>query len=90
MAIIALGPALTGMGAMHPTEYCVQAVIGPNASVAWRITHHKFEQKRYPGADGKSKMPSYNDTMTIQQLIDIVAYMKHLTTGDDRTHAHQN
>src|SRR5574337_1996737 len=79
-----VGPALSGMGAMHPTEYFVETMIDPNASVAWRIKHHKDEQKGYLGADGKSKMPSYNDTMTVQQLIDLVAYLKSLTEGGHR------
>ncbi len=80
-----VGSVLSGMGAMHPAEYFAEVIIDPNASVAWRIKHHKTETKGYLGPDGKSKMPSYNDTMTIQQLIDIVAYMKSLTAG---AHAH--
>lgn len=76
-----VGSMLSGMGGMHPAEYFAEIMIDPNASVAWRIKHHKSEKKGYLGPDGKSKMPSYNDTMTIQQLIDIVAYMKSLTAG---------
>ncbi|MDE2320483.1 MAG: c-type cytochrome [candidate division NC10 bacterium] len=79
-----VGPALSGMGAMHPAEYFLETMIDPNASVAWRIKHHKDEKKGYLGADGKSKMPSYNETMTVQQLIDLVAYMKSLTEGGHR------
>lgn len=80
-----VGPALSGMGSMHPGEYFAETIIDPNASVAWRVTHHKTEEKGYLGADGTSKMPSYNETMTVQQLIDLVAYMKSLTAG-----AHQH
>ena len=80
-----VGSVLSGMGAMHTAEYFVEVMIDPNASVAWRINHHKSENKGYLGPDGKSKMPSYNDSMTIQQLIDVVAYMKSLTAG---AHAH--
>ncbi len=79
-----VGPALSGMGAMHSAEYFVETLIDPNASVAWRIKHHKAEQEGYLGADGTSKMPSYNDSMTVQQLIDLVAYMKSLTAGEHR------
>ncbi|MGB4781255.1 c-type cytochrome [Candidatus Methylomirabilis sp.] len=79
-----VGPALSGMGAMHSAEYFVETLIDPNASVAWRIKHHKAEDKGYLGADGTSKMPSYNDSMTVQQLIDVVAYMKSLTAGEHR------
>ena len=80
-----VGSVLSGMGAMHSPEYFAEVMIDPNASVAWRIKHHKSEAKGYLGPDGKSKMPSYNDSMTIQQLIDVVAYMKSLTAG---AHAH--
>jgi mono/diheme cytochrome c family protein len=79
-----VGPALSGMGAMHPAEYFAETIIDPNASVAWRIKHHKTETKGYLGADGKSKMPSYNETMTVQQLIDVVAYLKSLTADAHR------
>ena len=79
-----VGPALSGMGAMHPAEYFAETIIDPNASAAWRIKHHKDEDKGYLGADSTSKMPSYNDTMTIQQLIDVVAYMKSLIEGGHR------
>ncbi len=76
-----VGPALSGMGAMHPAEYFIETMIDPNASAAWRIKHHKDEDKGYLGVDGKSKMPSYNDSITVQQLIDLVAYLKSLTEG---------
>lgn len=66
---------------MHPAEYFAEVIIDPNASVSWRVKRHKAETKGYLGADGKSKMPSYNETMTVQQLIDVVAYMKSLTAG---------
>lgn len=79
-----VGSPLTGMGAMHPAEYFVETIIDPNASVAWRIKHHKAETKGYLGPDGTTKMPSYNDSMTVQQLIDLVAYMKSLTEGGHR------
>lgn len=79
-----VGPALSGMGAMHPAEYFAETIIDPNASATWRIKHHKDEDKGYLGADGTSKMPSYTDSMTVQQLIDLVAYLKSLTEGGHR------
>ena len=81
-----VGPALSGMGPMHPAEYFAEAIIDPNASAAWRIKHHKEEKKEYLGADGKSKMPSYNGAMTVQQLIDLVAYLKSLTSSAEHKH----
>ena len=81
-----VGPALSGMGPMHPAEYFAEAIIDPNASAAWRIKHHKEENKGYLGPDGKTKMPSYNGAMTIQQLVDLVAYLKSLTSPAGRRH----
>lgn len=81
-----VGPALSGMGSMHPAEYFAEAIINPNASAAWRIKFHKEEKKGYLGPDGKSKMPSYNGTMSIQQLIDLVAYLKSLTGPVEHKH----
>ncbi len=81
-----VGPALSGMGPMHPAEYFAEAIINPNASAAWRIKHHKEENKGYLGPDGKTKMPSYNGTMTVEQLIDLVAYLKSLTGPVEHKH----
>ena len=81
-----VGPALAGMGAMHPAEYFAEAIINPNASVGWRIKHHKEEKKGYLGTDGKSRMPSYNGAMSVQQLIDVVAYLKSLTAPPEHKH----
>ncbi|MBI2883920.1 MAG: c-type cytochrome [Candidatus Methylomirabilis oxyfera] len=83
-----VGPALSGMGAMHPAEYFAEVIIDPNATVAWRIKSHEAEKEGFLGPDGTSKMPSYNETMTVQQLIDVVVYMKSLTTGGEHTHQH--
>ena len=81
-----VGPALSGMGPMHPAEYFAEAIIDPNASAAWRIKHHKEEKKGYLGPDGNTKMPSYNAAMTVQQLVDLVAYLKSLTSGAEHMH----
>jgi len=35
--------------------------------------------KGYQAADGSSKMPSFNDSMTVQELIDLIAYLRALT-----------
>jgi len=36
----------------------------------------------YTGLDGLSKMPSYADSMTLKQLVDVVAYLKSLKGGE--------
>ncbi len=68
------GPALTGMGGHHPPEYFAESIINPNRVIVMG--------PGYTAPDGRSKMPSYADTMTLKQLIDVVAYLKSLTSGE--------
>ena len=65
-----VGPELAAMGPAHEAEYFVEAITNPNAVVE--------QGKGYEAADGSSKMPSYNDTLTVQELLDLVAYLKAL------------
>ncbi len=69
-----VGPDLTGMGAHHPAEYFAESVVNPNRVIVLGTG--------YTAQDGLSKMPSYADTMTLGQLVDIVAYLKSLTAGE--------
>src|SRR5215472_2596831 len=59
------GPELTGMGAHHPAEYFAESIIAPNnvllAGPGWI------------GPDGRSIMPSYADSLSVAQLLDLVA-----------------
>jgi mono/diheme cytochrome c family protein len=64
------GPELTGMGSHHPAEYFAESIINPNRVIV--------QGAGYTGSDGLSKMPGYGDTMTVQQLVDVVAYLKSL------------
>lgn len=64
----AVGPELSQMGPMHPLEYFTESTINPSAVAS----------KKYRGPDGKSKMPDFNADMTVQELIDISAYMASL------------
>ena len=63
-----LGPELSAMGPLHEPAYFVEAIVNPNAVVD--------RGRGYDAADGSSKMPSYNDSLTVQELIDLVAYLK--------------
>lgn len=65
-----IGPELSGMTPLHPVEYFAEAIINPSAAVE--------EGKGYRAADGKSKMPGYNDLVTVQEVIDLVTYLKSL------------
>lgn len=65
-----MGPDLTGMGAHHPAAYFAESIINPNAVIV--------TGKGYTGKDGLSRMPAYNHDLTIEQLIDLVAYLRSL------------
>ena len=62
------GPELSQMGPLHPLEYFAESVMNPSAVVA----------KQYRDANGKSTMPTYNDRMTVQELIDLASYLASL------------
>jgi mono/diheme cytochrome c family protein len=76
------GPDLTGMGSHHPAEYFAESIVNPNRVIV--------QGTGYTGADGLSKMPSYADTMTIGQLVDVVAYLKSLKDGAKHEGGHKS
>jgi hypothetical protein len=70
-----IGPELTGMGRIHPAEYIGESILFPNAVIV--------DEPGTTGPDGLSLMPSYADTLTLQQWLDLVAYLKGLTEGGE-------
>lgn len=65
-----VGPELSVMGPLHDAEYFAEAIINPNVVIQ--------KDRGYEAADGSSKMPSYGDLVTVQEVIDLVAYLKGL------------
>ncbi len=65
-----MGPELSQMGPLHEPEYFAEAILNPNVVIE--------KGKDYQGPDGSSKMPSFNDSMTVQEAIDLVAYLRGL------------
>src|SRR5207249_6558042 len=68
-----VGPDLTGMGGMHPAEYFAESILSPNAVI--------LDGPGYSSPDGTSIMPSYADSLSVTQLVDLVAFLKGLTGG---------
>lgn len=64
------GPELTGMGAYHPAEYFAESIMNPNSVIVIG--------PGYTGRDGLSIMPDYSRSLTVRELIDLVAYLKSL------------
>jgi len=69
------------MGGRHPTDYFLESLVNSNAVIV--------EGPGFTGPDGLSKMPDYRDSMTVAQLIDLVAYLKSLTGRDDHGGRHR-
>jgi mono/diheme cytochrome c family protein len=76
-----VGPELSQMAGLHPAEFFFESIVNPNA-----VIDHDAKEKGYTGADGKSKMPNYNDTLTMRQLADLTAYMTSLKGGGGHKH----
>jgi mono/diheme cytochrome c family protein len=66
----AIGPELSAMGPLHDADYFVESIVNPSGAVE--------AGKGYRAADGSSKMPSYNESMTVQELLDLVAFLRSL------------
>jgi hypothetical protein len=58
------------MGPLHPPEFLAESIINPSAVVEGG--------RGYAAADGSSKMPSYGESLTIQETIDLVAFLRQL------------
>ena len=66
-----VGPDLTGYFAL-PKEYLAESIIKAHTIVA---------APGYTVKEGKAAMGNYNHFMTIQEMIDIVAFLKHGLDG---------
>ena len=65
-----VGPELSAMGPLHDAEYFAEAIVNPGAVIE--------SGKGYAAPDGSSKMPSYNDSVTVQEVVDLVAFLRAL------------
>jgi len=66
----AIGPELSAMGGHHSAGFLAESIVNPNAFID--------KKSGYASRNGVSKMPSFNDAMTVQELIDVVAFLKGL------------
>lgn len=77
-----VGPELSAMGPLHEAEYFAEAVIYPDAVIE--------PGRGYEDEAGRSKMPSYNDIVTAQEVIDLVAYLTSLRPPVDAPPGHES
>jgi mono/diheme cytochrome c family protein len=66
----AIGPDLTAVGQHHSVGFLAESIMNPSALID--------PGQEFAAHDGTSKMPSFNDSMTVQELVDLVAYLKGL------------
>jgi mono/diheme cytochrome c family protein len=76
-----VGPELSQMAGMHPIEFLAESIIDPNA-----VIDPDAKERGYLGEDGKSKMPAYDDVLTIRQVVDLAAYLASLKGQEHKTH----
>jgi hypothetical protein len=65
-----VGPELSAMAPLHPPEFFAESIINPGAVIE--------RDRGYAAPDGSSKMPSYAESLTIQETIDLVAFLRQL------------
>ena len=76
-----VGPELFQMASLHPVEYFAESVIDPN-----RVIYPGDKEKGYLGEDGKSKMPDYNELLTVRQVVDLATYLASLKEAKHAGH----
>jgi len=65
-------PELSQMSGLHPVEFFAESIMNPNAVVP----------KSYREPDGTSTMTNFTAKMTVQELIDVSAYVASLKPRD--------
>lgn len=64
------GPDLVGVGEHHPAGYLLESIVNPNAVIV--------QGPGYTTPDGNSIMPDYRGQLSVNDLIDLVAYLRML------------
>jgi putative copper export protein len=63
----AQGPDLTDVGAHHPAGYLFESILNPDAVVV--------QAPGYADSQGRSIMPDYRGSLSVVDLVDLVAYL---------------
>jgi mono/diheme cytochrome c family protein len=74
-----VGPELSAMAPHHPPEFFAESIINPGAVID--------KGRGYEAPDGTSKMPSFNEDLTVKDLLDLVAYLVNLKPAAPATPA---
>jgi mono/diheme cytochrome c family protein len=71
-----IGSELSQMAGMHPIEFFAESIANPDA-----VIDADAKEQGHVDADGKSKMPSFADVLTVKQLADLSTYLASLGGG---------
>jgi mono/diheme cytochrome c family protein len=78
-----VGPELSQMAGLHPAEFLAESIVNPNA-----VIDAADKEQGFLADDGTSKMPSFADVLTVQQVADLAAYLNSLKTSGQSGHRH--
>jgi mono/diheme cytochrome c family protein len=78
-----IGPELSQMAGMHPLEFFAESIVNPNA-----VLLPQDKESGFLGDDGKSKMPTYSDVLTVNQVADLAVYLNSLDRTNHGNHRH--
>jgi mono/diheme cytochrome c family protein len=76
-----IGPELSQMAGMHPAEFFAESIVNPNA-----VIDPEDKEKGFLGPDGKSRMPTYSEVLTVKQVADLAAYLNSLKRENSKGH----
>jgi hypothetical protein len=68
-----IGPDLTAAYAKLPREYLAESIINAD-----RVHAHGTFKLQYRSSDGTTRMGDYSESMSVRELLDIVAFLKAL------------
>lgn len=68
-----IGPELSQMAGSHTLEFFVESIVNPDA-----VIDAEAREEGHLGPDGRSRMPSFADVLTIKQASDLATYLDSL------------
>ena len=69
------------MAGTHPTEFFAESIVNPNP-----VIDPQDKEIGFLGPDGKSKMPTYSDVLTVKQVSDLATYLSSLKRDRHSVH----
>lgn len=68
-----VGPELSQMAGSHTLEFFFESIVNPDA-----VIDDEAKEKGHVGPDGRSRMPSFAEVLTVKQVSDLASYLDSL------------